>query len=431
MNFPSQGHVEDNGKEFVDIARPQHHGAHTWRLPGVNVDSGWMPYKHADVWGYDRRSTASSPDPEIGSGDEAASEDRGLLSAARALPKDEWNAWDKIEHSNHVRALDSVQAAWHSVAGGESSAPQDRAGLDADAAAAEEEAGEEGDIEDDGEDGVDEDGEVMNEKDSVTAKVKRMRKAPSLHAEGTSAAAEREAMAERAHAAAEQQHLEQYLHSHFGARKGGGKRRLLGAQEDPNVEPKDDDTLNVKFPARPTPPKADGDVLPRRARGRGRHAKTRDRSHLAKGGYVRPDTQKMVTDLRKVRSEADKLGEGPWSLTRGVDKVVRAAVRHAGDDIRSLVRMGQVHPRGVAKGKVRGGQTWLAAARGKNAGGHAVVTTMESGAAALHSQMADLNALTRDVDEVTDKDDVADMRGVDKKLHQLVEGMRQRGAGPP
>ena len=34
-------------------------------------------------------------------------------------------------------------------------------------------------------------------------------------------------------------------------------------------------------------------------------------------------------------------------------------------------------------------------------------------------------------DEVTDKDDVADMRGVDKKLHQLVEGMRQRGAGPP
>ena len=128
MNFPSQGHVEDNGKEFVDIARPQHHGAHTWRLPGVNVDSGWMPYKHADVWGYDRRSTASSPDPEIGSGDEAASEDRGLLSAAHALPKDEWNAWDKIEHSNHVRALDSVQAAWHSVAGGESSAPQDSAG---------------------------------------------------------------------------------------------------------------------------------------------------------------------------------------------------------------------------------------------------------------------------------------------------------------
>jgi len=136
---PMTGHVEDNGKEFVDIARPQHHGAHTWRLPGVNVDSGWMPYKHADVWGYDRRSTASSPDPEIGSGDEAASEDRGLLSAARALPKDEWNAWDKIEHSNHVRALDSVQAAWHSVAGGESSAPQDSAGLDADAAAAEEE----------------------------------------------------------------------------------------------------------------------------------------------------------------------------------------------------------------------------------------------------------------------------------------------------
>lgn len=54
---------------------------------------------------------------------------------------------------------------------------------------------------------------------------------------------------------------------------------------------------------------------------------------------------------------------------------------------------------------------------------------METGANAQHSQLEDLNALTADVDEVFRNDDLSDMSGVDAKLHQLVNNMRQRRAG--
>jgi hypothetical protein len=51
---------------------------------------------------------------------------------------------------------------------------------------------------------------------------------------------------------------------------------------------------------------------------------------------------------------------------------------------------------------------------------------MEDAADAKEAKLRDLNALTADVDQVTNSDDMADMRSVDAKLHQLVKNMRQR-----
>jgi predicted flap endonuclease-1-like 5' DNA nuclease len=186
-------------------------------------------------------------------------------------------------------------------------------------------------------------------------------------------------------------------------------------------EPKHDDTLNGKWPVRPPPPDGDDDpVLPRRARGKGKHARGKG-GELAKGGQkgrVRePNKDKMVLDLRKVRSEANKLDEGPWSLSAAMDRAVQSTARKATDDIRALVGLGKIHVKHAEHGK------------SAKTGAEVAPPAMETGANAQHSQLEDLNALTADVDEVFRNDDLSDMSGVDAKLHQLVNNMRQRRAG--
>ena len=142
---------------------------------------------------------------------------------------------------------------------------------------------------------------------------------------------------------------------------------------------------------------------------------------LAKGGQkgrVRePNKDKMVLDLRKVRSEANKLDEGPWSLSAAMDRAVQSTARKATDDIRALVGVGKIHVKHAEHGK------------SAKTGAEVAPPAMETGANAQHSQLEDLNALTADVDEVFRNDDLSDMSGVDAKLHQLVNNMRQRRAG--
>lgn len=266
---PMTGHIEKNAKEFEHMPRPQHHGAHKWHLPGVNVDSGWMPYKHADVWGYDRRPSARSPDPEEGGEDEAVhpTSHTGLLSASQDLPKEQWGSMDRIEHSDHNRAIGSLKHAWHSVAGGEEESTQaeaeaaEAADEHAEEAAAEGGAGgagaEEAEPAYDWEKGpmYDADG---GEEMSTEAKMKLFKEAPSLRMQeaqdGQGLRLEREADAERAHAAQEQQQLDQFLHARFGVGmkeegggdgktqeelaqvRGAGRKLLSSDQDDPNVE---------------------------------------------------------------------------------------------------------------------------------------------------------------------------------------------------
>ena len=160
-------------------------------------------------------------------------------------------------------------------------------------------------------------------------------------------------------------------------------------------------------------------VMPRRARGRGKHSRP-SRTKVSPGGVLEPDAQKTVRDLRRVRSAANKLGEGPWSLGGALDSVVRTAMRHAGDDIRMLVGLGHVHHKDVRAGKDSSAKSarQLNAPKGK----------VPDGADALQAKMKDLNALTADVDEVTTSDDISDMRGVDAKLHKLVSNMKGRRA---
>jgi len=264
---PMTGHIEKNAKEFEHMPRPQHHGAHKWHLPGVNVDSGWMPYKHADVWGYDRRPSARSPDPEEGGEDEAVhpTSHTGLLSASQDLPKEQWGSMDRIEHSDHNRAIGSLKHAWHSVAGGEEESTQ----AEAEAAEAADEHAEEAAAEGgaggagaeaepayDWEKGpmYDADG---GEEMSTEAKMKLFKEAPSLRMQeaqdGQGLRLEREADAERAHAAQEQQQLDQFLHARFGVGmkeegggdgktqeelaqvRGAGRKLLSSDQDDPNV----------------------------------------------------------------------------------------------------------------------------------------------------------------------------------------------------
>jgi hypothetical protein len=184
-------------------------------------------------------------------------------------------------------------------------------------------------------------------------------------------------------------------------------------------------------------------VMPRRARGRGKGAKhiklpnldnlPEKRGVFAKGALNMPNKEKMVEDLRKVRKEADKLGEGPWSLGGAMDKAVRSALRHAGDDIRMLVGIGHVHQH--RKGSGNGAGTVKSAkdlngpggvVGGMGPGGMGAPPKMEDAADAKEAKLRDLNALTADVDQVTNSDDMADMRRVDAKLHQLVKNMRQR-----
>lgn len=437
---PMTGHIEKNVKEFEHNPRPQHQGKHAWNLPGVKVDSGWSPYKHADVWGYDRRLGAKSPDPEQGGEDEnvEANSQTGLLSAAQDLPKEQWNALDEMEHSDHTRAIGSLAHAWHSVVGGEEEKPEsehEEAVEEAEAPAEVDEEGFEQEPAYDFEKGPMYEAEGGEEM-STESKVYLLKHAPALRQkdpeemDGRGLKMEREAEAERDSSLKEQQQLDQYLHarSEMGGvkteelvEKASAGRKLLSAQN-PNVEPKDDDTLNVKFPARPKASDGDGPatVMPRRARGKGKHGRG-----MAKPGLKVPNTEKMVADLRKVRSEGQKLGEGPWGLAYGTDKVVRSIVRHAGDDIRGLMGMGSVHA-----GKSAKERDSLKSAKHLNMGGHSD-KKIEDPKDADSAKMSDLNALTADVDQVTNSDDIADMRGVDAKLHTLVDNLRQRRASRP
>jgi hypothetical protein len=175
-------------------------------------------------------------------------------------------------------------------------------------------------------------------------------------------------------------------------------------------------------------------VMPRRARGKGKHSRP-NLTKVAPGAMTQPPTQKVVQDLRRVRSEANKLGGGPWSMTRAMDKVVRSAMRHAGDDIRMLVGLGHVHHRDIANSlhspaareaaSVKSAKQLHAARRGAPTSPKGDV---DKAADAFHTKMKDLNALTADVDEVTTSDDLADMRSVDAKLHTLVANLRSRRA---
>jgi hypothetical protein len=228
---PMTGHIEKNSKEFEHMPRPQHHGAHKWHLPGVNVDSGWMPYKHADVWGYDRRPGARSPDPEEGDENEPAhaTSHTGLLSAAQDLPKDQWKSMDHIEHSDHTRAVGSLKHAWHSVVGGQEEPAEVMA--EATEEHAEEHAGEvaEKGVAEQGvaKEGVQEGGwergpmydANSGEEMSTEAKMKLSRNAPSLHMQEeldeNGVQMEREAQAARMNALKEQQQLDRVLHARF------------------------------------------------------------------------------------------------------------------------------------------------------------------------------------------------------------------------
>ena len=241
---PMTGHMDKNEKEFEHMPRPQHHGAHTWKLPGVNVDSGWSPYKHADVWGYDRRAGAKSPDPEEGGQDEAveAAPQTGLLSAAQDLPKEEWNAFDKMEHSDHNRAIGSLKHAWHSVVGGKEEADKEAHEEPMDSVEGDEPEEEEGD------EGSWEQGPLYDadggEETSTAEKVGLMKEAPSLHMqEEAGMKMEHDAEEERENAIREEQKLGQYLHEHYGvemkgdtartevlSQEGGAGRKLLSHQ---------------------------------------------------------------------------------------------------------------------------------------------------------------------------------------------------------
>jgi len=165
------------------------------------------------------------------------------------------------------------------------------------------------------------------------------------------------------------------------------------------------------------------DVMPRRARGKGKHSRP-NRTQVAPGAMRRPDTHKMVQDLRKVRSEANKLGEGPWSLTGAMDRVVRSTLRHAGDDIRMLVGIGHVHHKDRAISPAAKAAASVKTAKQLNAPAPGAKGDVDKAADAFHAKMKDLNALTADVDEVTTSDDIADMRSVDDMLHKLVANMR-------
>jgi hypothetical protein len=165
----------------------------------------------------------------------------------------------------------------------------------------------------------------------------------------------------------------------------------------------------------------------------------------AKGGALPPpNTDKTLADLRSVRREADKLGEGPWSLKKSVDSVVRSVVRHAGDDIQQLVGTSQRHATGASqksgehKGKASAsGVEGLKDAKELHApvrrlalshprAGVPGTPKMEAKGAAWQAQLKDLNALTEDVDRVSSSDDIADMHGVDVALHKLVAGLEHR-----
>ncbi len=125
---PMTGHIDKNPKDYELLPRPQqqHAHAHKWHLPGVNVDSGWTPYKKEAVWGYDRRPGAKSPGVQVGGQDTPVefTPQTGLLSASQDVPKEEWGHMDRIEHSDHTRAMDSLQHLWHSVADGEGKSEQ-------------------------------------------------------------------------------------------------------------------------------------------------------------------------------------------------------------------------------------------------------------------------------------------------------------------
>ena len=118
---PMTGHIDKNPKDYELLPRPQHAHSHKWHLPGVNVDSGWTPYKKEAVWGYDRRPGAKSPGVQVGGQDTSveSTPQTGLLSASQDVPKEQWGHMDRIEHSDHTRAIDSLQHLWHSVADGE------------------------------------------------------------------------------------------------------------------------------------------------------------------------------------------------------------------------------------------------------------------------------------------------------------------------
>lgn len=217
------GHIEKNEKQFEHMPRPQHLGSHQWHLPGVNVDSGWMPYKHADVWGYDRRPGARSPNPEQGGEDDAVhpAANKGLISAGANLPKKQWNTWDRMEHSDHTRAIGSIKHAWHSVVGGkeEKSEPV----LEEPAAREpEQEVEEEGVMPEAEEAPYDwEKGPLYDanggEEMSTAEKIHMFEQAPSLRMkEDGEMKMEREAEGERENALKEQQQLDQYLQQRFG-----------------------------------------------------------------------------------------------------------------------------------------------------------------------------------------------------------------------
>lgn len=221
------GHIEKNEKQFEHVPRPQHQGAHKWNLPGVNVDSGWMPYKHADVWGYDRRPGARSPDPEQGGEDEAVhpAANTGLISAAVDLPKSQWNAWDHMEHSDHNRAIRSIKHAWHSIVGGK----EEKAETVHEVTAAQEpEQGvEKAGVMPDGEEAAYdwEKGTLYSpnggEETSTAEKVHLFEQAPSLQQmqkEDGALQVEREAEAQRKNALKEQEQLDHYLQQRFGER---------------------------------------------------------------------------------------------------------------------------------------------------------------------------------------------------------------------
>eukprot|EP00960_Hanusia_phi_P052337 761404-Hanusia_phi.AAC.4 len=80
------------------------------KLAGVNLDSGWMPYKPADVWGHDARRGRSS---EV-----------GLVSAAHELPEKEWTSIDRLEHSDLSRAVGSLTSMFPSQEGDQAKNPQ-------------------------------------------------------------------------------------------------------------------------------------------------------------------------------------------------------------------------------------------------------------------------------------------------------------------
>jgi len=224
---PMTGHIEKNPKEFERNPRPQNHGKHAYNLPGVNVDSGWSPYKHADVWGFDRRLNAKSPDPEQGGEVEnvQANAHTGLLSAGQDLPKERWNVFDEMEHSDHKRAIGSLKHAWHSVAGGEEEEMPESSHEEAvHMVEAPLESANEGIKEQPAYIYGEHDG---GEEMSTASKVNLMKHAPSLRQTGQDETEqdemdeqglmmERDAEAEQDASLKEQQQLDQYLHTRFG-----------------------------------------------------------------------------------------------------------------------------------------------------------------------------------------------------------------------